>query len=588
MPILCVPCSVCSKLMNPEKSLWIFKESNTTYSLTTAYPDIMLVTNPNPPPNRIAICSLCKSNPSRNYPPYLSQVPLEIELVPLEKRRYLSSVFLHCSLGRTPRANPFTEYRSLVGTMNYSQNLHSLSLYSSILGAFLKTSTIVSTLPWLNNSLINAVTWLKEHNLYLYEYTNLLQTNSSTQPPLPTATHLSGDDNIPPIQPVRQSNADSTHRLPTAIEIIERSTYSDGLAWYITKYISKSEPTHLFNIQEQLCYREYIHARRMGSMELMFLLLGERITNSLTQVQFLTTDPPSTQSKAILPLYMIDPNDDNPYWSDKVEKYFACSSDPIFDMITKLHRQAQQQDTNEQVWNVLSQKLLETIQSPQLDTNLNTTHIVGYHETAELINRTICTSIPIHEDKVLISDCVDIIDNQIYPTNSRHREFANKTNLPSTIRIQPGARVMFLNNSQYRHRIANGTVGIVTDLNLQIGLVYVSFCVEGAIINTSFTKYTHNFYLNGLPASRTQYPIQNAFALTVHKTQGLTIPDVSLNLDNQIFEYGQAYVALSRCTKWEHVKIQSLDRDAFIVDRSMTDEYERLESKAHEPLPLNR
>ncbi|CAG8569342.1 9043_t:CDS:1 [Racocetra persica] len=229
---------------------------------------------------------------------------------------------------------------------------------------------------------------------------------------------------------------------------------------------------------------------------------------------------------------------------------------------------------DKQVWNVLSQKLLETIQSPQLDTNLNTTHIVGYCETAELINRTICTSIPIHKDKVLISGYVDIIDDQICPTNSRRREFANKTNLSSTVRIQPGARVMFLNNSQYRYRIANGTIGIVTDLNLQIGLVYVSFCVEGAIINTSFTKYTHNFYLNGLPASYTQYPIQNALTLMVHKTQRLTIPDVSLNLDNQIFKYRQAYVALSRYTKWKHVKIQSLDHDAFIVDRSMTDEYE--------------
>ncbi|CAG8811185.1 17488_t:CDS:1, partial [Racocetra persica] len=87
--------------------------------------------------------------------------------------------------------NPFTEYRSLVGTMNYSQNLHSLSLYSGILDAFLEPSTTVSTLPWLDNSLINAVNWLKENNPYLYEYTNLLQTNSSTQPPLPTATHLS-------------------------------------------------------------------------------------------------------------------------------------------------------------------------------------------------------------------------------------------------------------------------------------------------------------------------------------------------------------------------------------------------------------
>ncbi|CAG8673997.1 9059_t:CDS:2 [Cetraspora pellucida] len=221
-------------------------------------------------------------------------------------------------------------------------------------------------------------------------------------------------------------------------------------------------------------------------------------------------------------------------------------------------------NVDEQVWNTLSQKLSETIQLPQPNTTLNTTHIVGYRETAELINRIICASIPTHEDKILISESIDIVDGQIYSSNSRNCDFANNTNLTNTIRIQPEARVMFLNNSQYKHGIANG-----------------------AIINTSFTKYTHNFYLNGSPASRTQYPIQNAFALTVHKTQGLTIPDVSLNLNNQIFEYGQAYVALSRCTKWEHVKIQSLDRNAFIINQSMINEYERLESKSRQPLPLN-
>lgn len=48
--------------------------------------------------------------------------------------------------------------------------------------------------------------------------------------------------------------------------------------------------------------------------------------------------------------------------------------------------------------------------------------------------------------------------------------------LSETIRIQPGARVMFLNNSQHEHNIANGTIGIVTDLDLDLELVYVSFC----------------------------------------------------------------------------------------------------------------
>ncbi|CAG8557841.1 9992_t:CDS:1 [Cetraspora pellucida] len=146
---------------------------------------------------------------------------------------------------------------------------------------------------------------------------------------------------------------------------------------------------------------------------------------------------------------------------------------------------------------------------------------------------------------------------------------------------------MFLNNSQSQHRIANGTIGIITDLDLNTNIIYVSFCVEGAIVNVSFTKITTNFEIDSLPASCTQYPIQNAFALTVYKTQGLTLPDVSLNLDNQIFESGQAYVALSHCTKLTNIKIHSLNRSTFMTSPSMIKEYDRLELIALDPLTLN-
>ncbi|CAG8611979.1 15971_t:CDS:2 [Gigaspora rosea] len=94
------------------------------------------------------------SNPNRNYPLYLLRTLSEISSVPLEKHKYLSPIFLHCSLGRTPGANPFSEYRSLVGTVNYSQNLHLLSLYSGILGAYLTpTSTHSAPSPWFEASI---------------------------------------------------------------------------------------------------------------------------------------------------------------------------------------------------------------------------------------------------------------------------------------------------------------------------------------------------------------------------------------------------------------------------------------------------
>ena len=75
--------------------------------------------------------------------------------------------------------------------------------------------------------------------------------------------------------------------------------------------------------------------------------------------------------------------------------------------------------------------------------------------------------------------------------------------------------------------------------------------------------------------------------MTVHKTQSLTLPDVSLSLDSQIFAAGQAYVSLSRCTKWENVEINALAREAFITDQSMIAEYERLERIAANSLPFS-
>jgi len=65
--------------------------------------------------------------------------------------------------------------------------------------------------------------------------------------------------------------------------------------------------------------------------------------------------------------------------------------------------------------------------------------------------------------------------------------------------------------------------------------------------------------------------------LTVHKTQGLTLPEVSLFLDDQIFLAGQAYIILSRCSNWSNIYIFFLNPSVFIVDQSMIKEYERLE-----------
>ena len=74
-------------------------------------------------------------------------------------------------------------------------------------------------------------------------------------------------------------------------------------------------------------------------------------------------------------------------------------------------------------------------------------------------------------------------------------------------------------------------------------------------------------------------PLAVAFALTVHKTQGLTLDKISVSLDNcGMFAPGHAYTAMSRARAWDDVDISSLDLEAFAVDREAIAEYRRLEA----------
>jgi len=100
------------------------------------------------------------------------------------------------------------------------------------------------------------------------------------------------------------------------------------------KYITKREPSHIFNIYENDLLREHIIARRLSSMELMFLLLGHQICNSSATVKFLTTESPPTRPSTIFPIYMIDDDDENPYYDDTIMKYMLRPRTPEFDNIT--------------------------------------------------------------------------------------------------------------------------------------------------------------------------------------------------------------------------------------------------------------
>ena len=177
----------------------------------------------------------------------------------------------------------------------------------------------------------------------------------------------------------------------------------------------------------------------------------------------------------------------------------------------------------------------------------------------------VCNMLPISDGKFLILQSIDSINSTRWDPSSSEPIFKTKTNLSTSIRLQLGARVMFLNNSLIKQGICNGTVGIITNLDIPNDSIHVAFSIRGSIIDTTIHKQTHYFE-----------SLENCFALTIHKIQSLTLSRISIILDHNIFSPGQAYTTLSRCSTWENVDISHLDRFAFMIDQNMVQEYQRL------------
>ena len=137
---------------------------------------------------------------------------------------------------------------------------------------------------------------------------------------------------------------------------------------------------------------------------------------------------------------------------------------------------------------------------------------------------------------------------------------------------------MFLTNKLFNEKLCNGSIGIVTKL-IDDNNIEVTFPIDSGLVQVTVKKITTYFNLNGVPAQRTQFLLQNAFALTVHKTQGLTLPHTTISLDEQMFANGQAYVAMSRATSWKNIEIRSFNPNTIKVDNEMLAELNRLQQK---------
>ena len=152
-------------------------------------------------------------------------------------------------------------------------------------------------------------------------------------------------------------------------------------------------------------------------------------------------------------------------------------------------------------------------------------------------------------------------------------KFRKNNVAPEQLDLAIGVQVMLTFNIDIQEGLANGSRGVVTD--------FIDDFPKVTFLNGVSRVIDYNVWEveeNGQKIIHVvQIPLRVAYAITIHRVQGSTLDYATIDLEN-IFEYGQSYVALSRVTSLDGLSVIGINYDKINAHPEAVKYYKQLEN----------
>lgn len=164
-----------------------------------------------------------------------------------------------------------------------------------------------------------------------------------------------------------------------------------------------------------------------------------------------------------------------------------------------------------------------------------------------------------------------------FSKNKHSKQWAESLKIPEKVGVKIGAQMMLTANLSPDDGYANGTRCMVT-----------GFAEDGPIVvfkdgsQLIITPFVYSDESSNSDESKTSeddtisvssMPLKLAYALTIHKSQSMTLDAAVIDIGPSIFAHGQAYTALSRVRDLKSVRVINVSKDAFKVHPDVVDFY---------------